>query len=148
MAPPTMEGFKIVNSQLDHAKELWPHDNQNFLKVLSFQLCMFILNYLKPSLEHSINSFKFEGALQLNSYPCCPNPNHALRLAPHTDSLFLTILHQINNTKGNLLYILSNGEFPSVYHRVLVDKTKYRVSLAFFLFRTSSLLYDCSISFF
>ncbi|KAK4737522.1 hypothetical protein R3W88_001219 [Solanum pinnatisectum] len=163
------EGFTIMDSPLDHAKKLWPHDYHKFcdvmenyqkkMKVLSFQLCLFILNYLQPSQDqHSINSFEFAGALQLNSYPCCPNPNHALGLAPHTDSLFLTILHQTNNTKGlqilkkdqgwtsispvsndalivnvgDLLHILSNGEFPSVYHRVLVDQTKHRFSLAYF----------------
>jgi len=132
---------------------------QKKMKALSFQLWLLILNYLQPySQEHSIKSFESTGALQLNSYPCCPNPNHALGLAPHTDSLFLTILHQTNNTKGlqilkkdqgwtsiapvsndalivnvgDLLHILSNGEFPSVYHRVLVDQTKHRVSLAYF----------------
>ncbi|KAK4716988.1 hypothetical protein R3W88_015326 [Solanum pinnatisectum] len=162
------EGFTIMDSPLDHAKELWPHDYQEFcdvmenyqkkMKALSFQLWLLILNYLQPSQEHLINSFEFTQALQLNSYPCCPNPNHALGLAPHTDSLFLTILHQTNNTKGlqilkkdqgwtsiapisndalivnvgDLLHILSNGEFPSVYHRVLVDQTKHRVSLAYF----------------
>ncbi|KAK6796553.1 hypothetical protein RDI58_004254 [Solanum bulbocastanum] len=128
------------------------------MKALSFQLWLLILNYLQPSQEHSIKSFESTGALQLNSYPYCPNPNHALGLAPHTDSLFLTILHQTNNTKGlqilkkdqgwtsiapvsndalivnvsDLLHILSNGEFPSVYHRVLVDQTKHRVSGLFF----------------
>ncbi|XP_049382792.1 gibberellin 3-beta-dioxygenase 1-like [Solanum stenotomum] len=162
------EGFTIMDSPLDHAKELWPHDYQKFcdvmenyqkkMKALSFQLWLLILNYLQPSQEHSIKSFESTGALQLNSYPCCPNPNHALGLAPHTDSLFLTVLHQTNNTKGlqilkkdqvwtsiapvsndalivnvgDLLHILSNGEFPSVYHRVLVDQTKHRVSLAYF----------------
>ncbi|KAG5620826.1 hypothetical protein H5410_006044 [Solanum commersonii] len=102
------EGFTIMDSPLDHAKKLWPHDYQK-------------------------------------------------RLAPHTDSLFLTILHQTNKkglqilkkdqgwtsiapvsndalivNVGDLLHILSNGEFPSVYHRVLVDQTKNRVSLAYF----------------
>ncbi|KAK4737528.1 hypothetical protein R3W88_001225 [Solanum pinnatisectum] len=162
------EGFTIIDSPLDHAKELCPHDYKKYcdvmenyqmkMKAQSFQLWLFILNYLQQSQEHSINSFELAGALQLNSYPCCPNPNHALGLAPHADSLFLTILHQTNNTKGlqilkkdqgwtsialvsndalivnvgDLLYILSNGEFPSVYLRVLVDQTKPRVSLAYF----------------
>lgn len=132
---------------------------QKKMKALSFQLWLLILNYLQPSQEHLVNSFEFIGALQLNSYPSCPNPNHALGLAPHTDSSFLTILHQTHNTKGlqilkkdhgwtsitpvsndalivnigDLLHILSNGEFPAVYHRVLVDQTKHRVSLAYFL---------------
>lgn len=128
------------------------------MKDLSFQLWLLIIKYLQPSQEHLINPFEFVGALQLNSYPCCPNPKHALGLAPHTDSLFLTILYQSSNTKslqilkkdhgwtsispisndalivnvGDLLHILSNGEFQSIYHRVLVDQTIHRVSLAYF----------------
>ncbi|WMV07949.1 hypothetical protein MTR67_001334 [Solanum verrucosum] len=79
------EGFTIMDSPLGHAKELWPHDYQIFcdvmenyqkkMKALSFQLWLLILNYLQPSQEHSIKSFESTGALQLNSYPCCPNPN-------------------------------------------------------------------------
>ncbi|XP_059317909.1 gibberellin 3-beta-dioxygenase 1-like isoform X1 [Lycium ferocissimum] len=161
------EGFTIMGSPLDHARELWPHDYQYFcsdvmenyqkeMKALAYQLWLLILKYLEASQE-DLNS-ELIGALQLNSYPCCPNPNHAIGLAPHTDSLFLTILHQTSNTKGlqflkqghgwtsispvsdnaliinvgDLLHILSNGEFPTVYHRVLVNQTKHRVSLAYF----------------
>ncbi|KAJ8542085.1 hypothetical protein K7X08_016951 [Anisodus acutangulus] len=161
------EGFTVMGSPLDHARELWPHDYQYFcdvmenyqkkMKALSCQLWLLILKHLEASQEY-LNSSELIGALQLNSYPCCPNPNHAIGLAPHTDSLFLTILHQTSNTKGlqilknghgwtsispvsdealvvnvgDLLHILSNGEFPTVYHRVLVNKTKHRVSLAYF----------------
>ncbi|CAN4095802.1 unnamed protein product [Withania somnifera] len=161
------EGFTIMDSPLDHARELWPHDYQYFcdvmetyqmkMKDLSYKLWLLILKYLETSQEH-LNSFDFVGALQLNSYPCCPNPNHAIGLAPHTDSLFLTVLHQTSNTNGlqflkkghewipispvsgdalivnvgDLLHILSNGEFATVYHRVLVDQIKHRVSLAYF----------------
>ncbi|MCD7452877.1 hypothetical protein HAX54_018432 [Datura stramonium] len=126
------------------------------MKALACQLWLDILKYLEAPHHHEY--LALIGALQLNSYPCCPNPNHAIGLAPHTDSLFLTILHQTSNTKGlqflkkghgwtsispisenalvvnvgDLLHILSNGEFPTVYHRVLVDQTKHRVSLAYF----------------
>ncbi|KAM3236011.1 gibberellin 3-beta-dioxygenase 1 [Capsicum annuum] len=161
------EGFTIMDSPLDHAKELWSHDYQYFcdvmetyqkkMKDLSYKLWLLILKYLEASQQDLFTS-EYSGALQLNSYPCCPNPNHAIGLAPHTDSLFLTILHQTNNTKGlqimkkghgwtsispvsndalivnvgDLLHILSNGEFQTAYHRVLVDQTKHRLSLAYF----------------
>ncbi|KAL0354736.1 UNVERIFIED_CONTAM: Gibberellin 3-beta-dioxygenase 1 [Sesamum radiatum] len=38
-------------------------------------------------------------AIQLNSYPACPDPDRAMGLAAHTDSTLLTILHQ-SNTSG------------------------------------------------
>lgn len=94
-------------------------------------------------------------ALQLNSYPACPDPDRAMGLAAHTDSTLLTILHQ-NNTSGlqvlregtgwvtvpplpgalvvnvgDLLHILSNGLYPSVLHRAVVNRTRYRLSIAY-----------------
>ncbi|XP_048233540.1 gibberellin 3-beta-dioxygenase 1 isoform X2 [Ricinus communis] len=101
----------------------------------------------------------FEGAsaaaLQLNYYPACPDPDKAMGLAAHTDSTLLTILHQ-NSTSGlqvqkegtgwvtvppipgglvvhvgDLLHILSNGLYPSVIHRAVVNRTKHRLSVAY-----------------
>ncbi|TKY64522.1 Gibberellin 3-beta-dioxygenase 1 [Spatholobus suberectus] len=94
-------------------------------------------------------------ALHLNSYPSCPDPDRAMGLAPHTDSTLLTILHQ-NNVSGlqvlkegdgwvavpplpgglvinigDLLHILSNGLYPSVLHRVRVNHTRQRFSVAY-----------------
>lgn len=76
-------------------------------------------------------------------------------LAAHTDSTLLTILYQ-NNTSGlqvlregigwvtvppipgglvinigDLLHILSNGLYPSVLHRAVVNRTKHRLSMAY-----------------
>ncbi|XP_024980281.1 gibberellin 3-beta-dioxygenase 1-like [Cynara cardunculus var. scolymus] len=94
-------------------------------------------------------------ALQFNSYPACPDPERAMGLAAHTDSTLLTILHQ-NNTSGlqahrdgpgwvtvppipgalvvnvgDLLHILSNGLYPSVLHRAVVNRTQHRLSIAY-----------------
>ncbi|XP_020227928.1 gibberellin 3-beta-dioxygenase 1 [Cajanus cajan] len=101
---------------------------------------------------------EFDGAcaaLHLNSYPSCPDPDRAMGLAAHTDSTLLTILHQ-NNVNGlqvlkegegwvavpplpgglvinvgDLLHILSNGLYPSVVHRVRVNRTRQRFSVAY-----------------
>ncbi|KAJ4832712.1 hypothetical protein Tsubulata_035197 [Turnera subulata] len=94
-------------------------------------------------------------ALQMNHYPACPDPDQAMGLAAHTDSTLFTILYQ-NNTSGlqvlkegagwvtvppipgalvvnvgDLLHILSNGLYPSVLHRAMVNRTKERLSLAY-----------------
>lgn len=100
--------------------------------------------------------FKASSAvLQLNSYPACPDPDRAMGLAAHTDSTLLTILYQ-NNTSGlqvnpdgngwvtvdpvpgalvinigDLLHILSNGLYPSVLHRAVVNRAHHRLSVAY-----------------
>ncbi|KAK1362998.1 Gibberellin 3-beta-dioxygenase 1 [Heracleum sosnowskyi] len=96
-----------------------------------------------------------EAVIQLNSYPVCPDPDRAMGLAAHTDSSLLTILHQ-NKTSGlqifkkgtgwltvqpqtgvlvvnigDLMHILSNGLYPTVLHRALVNGKQQRISVAY-----------------
>ncbi|GFQ02983.1 gibberellin 3-beta-dioxygenase 1 [Phtheirospermum japonicum] len=77
-------------------------------------------------------------------------------LAAHTDSTILTILHQSNTSGlqvlregssrwimvpphpgalvvhvGDLLHILSNGLYPSVLHRAVVNRSRQRLSVAY-----------------
>ncbi|KAL2544747.1 Gibberellin 3-beta-dioxygenase 1 [Forsythia ovata] len=165
------EGFTIIGSAVEHAKELWPHDYEEFcnvmdtyqkkMKSLAYQILLLILKFLDTTQEEeetiSITSiYGSEGALQLNSYPCCPDPNRAIGLAPHTDSLLLTILHQSETNGlqihrngvgwlsvppisgslvvniGDLLHIMSNGRFPTVYHRAVPNQNRHRISIAYF----------------
>ncbi|KAL3844122.1 hypothetical protein ACJIZ3_001525 [Penstemon smallii] len=167
------EGFTIMGSAVDHAKELWPDEYEEFcdimdnyqkkMKSLAYKILLLILKALEvddKNQDQEINCtpsfYQSEGALQLNSYPCCPNPNRAVGLAPHTDSLLLTILHQ-NDTNGlqifqegtgwvpvpplsgalvvnmgDLMHIISNAHFPTVYHRVVPNETRHRFSIAYF----------------
>ncbi|CAK9179217.1 unnamed protein product [Ilex paraguariensis] len=159
------EGFTIMGSSVDHARELWPHDYKRFcdamddyqkkMKVLSYKLWLLILKSLDIT-EEQVNWSSSDGALQLNSYPCCPDPNRAIGLAPHTDTLLLTILHQSNSNglqifrdgvgwvsvsplsgalvvnAGDLLHIVSNGRFSTAYHRVMANQACHRVSIAYF----------------
>lgn len=94
--------------------------------------------------------------LQMNHYPACPDPDRAVGMAAHTDSDFLTIVYQDNTSGlqvlkegtgwvpvpvipdglvvnvGDLLHILSNGSYPSVLHRAVVNRSKARISVAYF----------------
>lgn len=95
------------------------------------------------------------GAIRLNHYPVCPEPERAMGLAAHTDSTILTIVHQSNAgglqvfreesgwvtvepapgtlvvNIGDLFHILSNGKIPSVVHRAKVNHTRSRISIAY-----------------
>ncbi|XP_042471672.1 gibberellin 3-beta-dioxygenase 1-like [Zingiber officinale] len=101
-------------------------------------------------------------ALQLNYYPRCPEPDRAMGLAEHTDSSLVTIIHQSSGVAGlqllrdgdgggaarwvavapitgalvvivgDLFQVMSNGRFRSVVHRAVVDRTRARISVAYF----------------
>ncbi|XP_021746369.1 gibberellin 3-beta-dioxygenase 1-like [Chenopodium quinoa] len=164
------EGFTIMGDSLNHdAKVLWPNDFQDFCEVISeYQTKMKDLgNKLMGLLLKSLNIPKpiLEGkdqdlctALQLNSYPTCPDPTQTMGLAQHTDTFLFTILHQSGNTSGlqvlkdglgwvsvdphpgalvvnvgDLLHLISNARFPSAIHRAVVNNEKQRLSIAYFI---------------
>lgn len=167
------EGFTIVGSPLDHARLLWPNDYAFFcdlveeyekeMRSLAGRLMKLILESIGVSEEElkwavGPRSDQSKGrcsAIQLNSYPACPDPGRAMGLAEHTDSTLLTILHQ-NNTSGlqvfregsgwvgvppiagalvvnvgDLLHILSNGAYNNVLHRAVVNRSRHRMSVAY-----------------
>ncbi|KAK4410580.1 Gibberellin 3-beta-dioxygenase 1 [Sesamum angolense] len=95
-------------------------------------------------------------ALQLNSYPPCPDPDRAIGMAAHTDSTILNILHQSNTNGlqvfrgdgtgwitlqphpgafvillGDLMHILSNGLYLNPIHRAIVNQTRHRLSIVY-----------------
>ncbi|OMO64911.1 Oxoglutarate/iron-dependent dioxygenase [Corchorus olitorius] len=94
--------------------------------------------------------------LRLNRYPPCQIASQIFGLMPHTDSDFLTILHQdqigglqlVKDGKwvavkpnpealiiniGDLFQAWSNGYYKSVQHCVVTNQTKERFSAAYFL---------------
>ncbi|KAK7277453.1 hypothetical protein RJT34_22466 [Clitoria ternatea] len=100
----------------------------------------------------------------VNLYPPCPEPNLTLGMPPHSDYGFLTLLlqdevqglqiqfqgkwftvHPIKNAfvvnVGDHLEIYSNGKYKSVLHRVLVNASKSRTSVA----SLHSLPFNCTI---
>ncbi|KAK8945576.1 putative 2-oxoglutarate/Fe(II)-dependent dioxygenase [Platanthera guangdongensis] len=91
--------------------------------------------------------------LVMNHFPPCPEPELVLGMPPHSDYGFLTILLQdkvkglqvqhddhwitVDPIVGSLfvnvgdhLEIFSNGRYKSVLHRVLVNRSKSRSSVA------------------
>ncbi|KAM6550815.1 hypothetical protein CsatB_000623 [Cannabis sativa] len=102
----------------------------------------------------------FEDGLQsmsINYYPPCPQPEQVIGVTPHSDAVGLTILLQINQVDGlqvkkdgmwipvkplpnafivnigDVLEILTNGIYPSIEHRAIVNSAQERLSLATFL---------------
>ncbi|KAL5853302.1 hypothetical protein ACOSQ3_008420 [Xanthoceras sorbifolium] len=170
------EGFTIMNSAFDHANTLWPNDHARFcdvmdnyqkkMRILAEQLTKLIFKSLDIYSEEEEEEEEMKWwdddpstALQLNSYPSCPDPSRALGLAPHTDTSIITILHQSTISTGgglqifkegigwipvlpvsgalvvnvgDLLHILSNGRYTSVLHRVFVNQNWHRLSMAYF----------------
>lgn len=94
--------------------------------------------------------------MRVNYYPKCPQPDLTLGLSSHSDPGGLTVLYPDENVSGlqvrrgdswitvkpvpnafivnigDQLQILSNANYKSVEHRVIVNSAKERVSLAFF----------------
>ncbi|KAG0500524.1 hypothetical protein HPP92_000596 [Vanilla planifolia] len=179
------EGFTLAGNPLNEvASTLWPepdhdHDSRSHFCELMDDYKKSMRDLARKLLRLTLASIGGHGdgeervgwiglkdqmieALQLNSYPPCPEPEKAIGMATHTDSGFLTILHQSGNMEGlqvlqpndgsdpfqwvpirpmagalvvhvgDLLQILSNGRFKSVRHRAVVSQSEHRVSMAYF----------------
>ena len=122
------------------------------LTLVSLGLTREDVKWFKPK----DRSKQAQALLHLNSYPICPDPSRAMGLGPHTDSSLLTLLYQSSTTGlqvlrdnvgwvpvhpisgalvvniGDLMHILSNGQFKSAMHQAVVNKTHHRISAAYF----------------
>ncbi|KAK8549577.1 hypothetical protein V6N13_073365 [Hibiscus sabdariffa] len=95
-------------------------------------------------------------AIKMNHYPPCAEASKVLGASPHSDSSALTILLHANEVEGlqikrnqkwvpvkpipgaftvnigDVIEIMSNGEYKSVLHRAVVNGDKERLSIAAF----------------
>nr|URS64328.1 gibberellin 3-oxidase 1 [Wurfbainia villosa] len=174
------EGFTVVGSPRDDARKIWPDGHQDFCGAIEEHsrrmndLARRLMHSMLLSLGLTEEEISWLGplkaqheavpALQLNYYPRYLEPDRAIGLAEHTDSSFVTIIHQSSGVAGlqllrdgggsgsggarwvavapitgalvvivgDMFQVMSNGRFRSAVHRAVVDRTRARISVAFF----------------
>ncbi|XP_004235243.1 jasmonate-induced oxygenase 2 [Solanum lycopersicum] len=117
-------------------------------------------------LQNAFGGEDIGACLRVNFYPKCPQPDLTLGLSPHSDPGGMTILlpdkhvaglqvrrnanwitvkpasHAFIVNIGDQIQILSNAIYKSVEHRVMVNSTEERISLAFFYNPKSDLMIE------
>ncbi|KAM6557443.1 hypothetical protein CsatB_004462 [Cannabis sativa] len=122
-------------------------------------LCLlkFISRNLRLNSETLTSNFE-DGrqGMRINYYPPCVQANKVMGLTPHSDATGLTMLLQVNDVQGlqikkngkwivvkpvpnsfivnigDVIEIMSNGEYKSIEHRAVVNPEKKRISIAAF----------------
>ncbi|KAF5477717.1 hypothetical protein F2P56_004334 [Juglans regia] len=122
-------------------------------------ICLLRLMARNLGLEPVKLTSMFEEGVQgirMNYYPPCMQSNKVMGLAPHSDATGLTLLIQVNDVQGlqikkndkwvpiepipgafivnigDIIEIVSNGEYKSIEHRAVVNPRKERLSIAAF----------------
>ncbi|KAJ0769575.1 putative (S)-norcoclaurine synthase [Helianthus annuus] len=130
-------------------------------KLCGVSMKLFKLISINLGIEPEVMGKKFDlenctQGIRMNYYPPCPEARKVLGLAPHSDATGLTLLVQVNEVQGlqikknskwvpikpipgsiivnvgDVLEIMSNGEYSSIEHRAVVDFEKERLSIAAF----------------
>ncbi|KAJ0101120.1 hypothetical protein Patl1_06624 [Pistacia atlantica] len=121
------------------------------MKILSLELGL-----REDHLQNAFGGENIGACLRVNFYPKCPQPDLTLGLSSHSDPGGLTMLlpddqvpglqvrkgdnwitvkpakHAFIVNIGDQVQVLSNANYKSVEHRVIVNPNQERVSLAFF----------------
>ncbi|KAK4418931.1 putative 2-oxoglutarate-dependent dioxygenase [Sesamum alatum] len=122
------------------------------MKILSTNLGL-----REDYLQEAFGGEEFGACMRVNYYPKCPQPDLTLGLSPHSDPGGMTLLFPDENVSGlqvrrggdkwitvdpvpnafiinigDQLQVLSNANYKSVEHRVIVNSEKERVSIALF----------------
>ncbi|KAE8730855.1 S-norcoclaurine synthase 1 [Hibiscus syriacus] len=125
-------------------------------KVIIHLMKLFAKNL---GINHELLASFFEDGIQgvrMNYYPPCAEASKVFGLAPHSDATGLTLLIQVNEVEGlqikrnekwvpikpkpgafivnigDMLEIMSNGEYKSIEHRAMVNPANGRLSIAAF----------------
>ncbi|CAN1140770.1 Protein SRG1 [Linum perenne] len=127
------------------------------LKITAMEMLVQMAKALKMD-ENEMKQVFEDGhqSMRMNYYPPCPQPNQVIGLTPHSDATGLTILLQLNQVEGlqikkhgnwvsvkplpnafiinigDIVEIITNGEYRSIEHRAMVNSEKERLSIATF----------------
>ncbi|XP_017972816.1 PREDICTED: S-norcoclaurine synthase 1 [Theobroma cacao] len=127
------------------------------LQKVATHLMRLMAKNLGTDLE-TLASFFEDGTqgIRMNYYPPCAQANKVIGLSPHSDATALTLLIQGNEVEGlqikkngewvpvkpipgtfiinigDVIEIMSNGEYKSIEHRAVVNPVKERLSIAAF----------------
>ncbi|KAJ0511153.1 putative codeine 3-O-demethylase [Helianthus annuus] len=128
------------------------------IEKVALKTLMFMAKALKMDDEEM--KVLFSNGLQyirMNYYPPCPQPEHVIGISPHADGSGITFLLQVDQVEGlqikkddtwipviphpkafivnigDILQIISNGEYKSIEHRVVVNAEKERISIGTFI---------------
>ncbi|XP_062119481.1 S-norcoclaurine synthase 1-like [Humulus lupulus] len=125
------------------------------------KVALFLLKFISRNLglnSETLTSNFEDGrqGIRINFYPPCVQANKVMGLTPHSDATGLTLLLQVNDVQGlqikkngkwilvkpvpdafivnigDVIEIMSNGEYKSVEHRAVVNPEKQRLSIAAF----------------
>ncbi|WCJ20680.1 2-oxoglutarate (2OG) and Fe(II)-dependent oxygenase superfamily protein [Euphorbia peplus] len=128
------------------------------LKKVSVRLVRVMGRNLQVDSEKLGAMFEDDGiqGVRMNYYPPCPQAEKVIGLTPHSDAVGLTLLLQVNDVQGlqvkkngewipikpirgaliinvgDVIEIMSNGEYKSIEHRAVVNPENERLSIAGF----------------
>ncbi|CAL4915535.1 unnamed protein product [Urochloa decumbens] len=127
------------------------------LSNLSVQLFKVMANNLGVNQEALLGTFKgLPQSMRINYYPPCSQADKVLGLSPHTDGVGMTFLLQVNDVEGlqirkdgrwfsvkaipgalvvnigDVLEVLTNGQYKSIEHRAVINPVKERITIATF----------------
>ncbi|KAI3824387.1 hypothetical protein L1987_05845 [Smallanthus sonchifolius] len=125
---------------------------------LAFKTLTFMAKALKME-EEEMKLLFFNGlqGIRMNYYPPCPQPEQVIGFTPHADGSGITFLLQVDQVEGlqikkdgvwipvtphpnafvvnigDVVQMVSNGEYKSIEHRAVVNAEKERLSIATFV---------------
>ncbi|KAK6943134.1 Isopenicillin N synthase-like, Fe(2+) 2OG dioxygenase domain [Dillenia turbinata] len=167
-SPPTIRDQNKWPSLPSSCRELVGEYGENLVKLCGKLMNALSVNLgLKDDfLQNAFGGENAGACLRVNFYPKCPQPDLTLGLSSHSDPGGMTMLLPDENVPGlqvrrgdtwitvnpvpnafivnigDQIQVLSNANYKSVEHRVIVNSNQERVSLAFFYNPKSDLLIE------